>query len=146
MKVTKSNPHCENLLLLLVMIMTNTGQIFMSQENRNRASDTSDKMSGIKYIIKNSKQYFCQTFHKTKIKIRFVVKFVLLDNVNIIIDDTLSHQVTVEASTKPQHLPRAFKCCQNEYIFNFDTKSCTVPQAMARFEKVRHSHLKTLSV
>ena len=60
MKVTKSNPHCENLLLLLVMIMTNTGQIFMSQENRNRASDTSDKMSGIKYIIKNSKQYFCQ--------------------------------------------------------------------------------------
>ena len=60
MKVTKSNPHCENLSLLLVMIMTNTGQIFMSQENRNRASDTSDKMSGIKYIIKNSKQYFCQ--------------------------------------------------------------------------------------
>ena len=60
MKVTKSNPHCENLLLLLVMIMTNTGQIFMSQENRNRASDTSEKMSGIKYIIKNSKQYFCQ--------------------------------------------------------------------------------------
>ena len=60
MKVTKSNPHCENLLLLLVMIMTNTGQIFMSQENRNRASDTSEKMSGIKYIIKNSKQYSYQ--------------------------------------------------------------------------------------
>ena len=67
MKVTKSNPHCENLLLLLVMIMTNTGQIFMSQENRNRASDTSEKMSGIKYIIKNSKQYFCQISHKTEI-------------------------------------------------------------------------------
>ena len=143
MKVTKTNPYCENLLLLLVIIMTNTGHIFMSQENRNRASDTSDKMSGIKYIIKNSKQYFCQI---TKIKIRFVVKFVFLDNVNIIIDDTLSHQLTVEASTKPQHLPRAFKCCQNEYIFNFDTKSCTVPQALARFKKVRHGYLKTLSV
>ena len=65
MKVTKSNPHCENLLLLLVMIMTNTGQIFMSQENRNRASDTSEKMSGIKYIIKNSKQY--------KLKFKYVL-------------------------------------------------------------------------
>ena len=138
MNLTKSNPYCENLLLLLVIIMTNTGQIFMSQENQNRASDTSDKMSGIRNIIKNSKQY--------NIKIRFVVKFVFLDNVNIIIGDTLSHQVTVEASTKPQHLPRVFKCCQNEYIFNFDTKSCTVPQALARFEKVRHSYLKTLSV
>ena len=145
MKISKSNPYCEIFLPLLVIIMTNTGQIFMSQENRNRASDTSEKMSGIKCIIKNSKQYFCH-FHKTKIKIRFVVKFVVLDNGNIIIDDTLSHQVTVEASTKPQHLPRAFKCCQNEYIFNFDTKSCTVPQALARFEKVSHSHLKTLSV
>lgn len=63
MKVTKSNPHCENLLILLVIIMTNTGQIFMSQENRNRASDASEKMSGIKYIIKNSKQYFCQILY-----------------------------------------------------------------------------------
>ena len=67
MKVTKSNPYCEIFLPLLVIIMTNTGQIFMSQENRNRASDTSDKMSGIKYIIKNSKQYFCQISHKTKV-------------------------------------------------------------------------------
>ena len=98
------------------------------------------------YYQKLKTIFLPNTFHKNKIKIRFVVKFVLLDNVNIIIDDTLSHQVTVEASTKPQHLPRAFKCCQNEYIFNFDTKSCTVPQALARFEKVRHSHLKTLSV
>ena len=144
MKVSKSNPYCEIFLPLLVIIMTNTGQIFMSQENRNRASDTSDKMSGIKYIIKNSKQNI--SANKTTIKIRFVVKFVFLDNVNIIIGDTLSHQVTVEASTKPQHLPRAFKCCQNEYIFNFDTKSCTVPQALARSQKVRHGYLKTLSI
>ena len=59
MKVTKSNPYCEIFLPLLVMIMTNTGQIFMSQENRNRASDTSDKMSGISKTQNNISAKCC---------------------------------------------------------------------------------------
>ena len=26
-----------------------------------------------------------------------------------------------------QHLPRVFKCCQNEFIFDFDSKKCIDP-------------------
>ena len=106
--------------------------------------------SSIRYIWKNVRYTI---YHQTLV-LRFrsnydyncieilSSQFRILDNVNIIIDDTIPHQGPDTASIKSQHLPRAFKCCQNNYSFNFDTKSCTIPRALSRLQKVRYIYIK----
>ena len=52
MKRLKLNPYYDNVFIMFLIVIMNTGPIYMSQEKRNRASDTFGKMSGTQYTIK----------------------------------------------------------------------------------------------
>ena len=52
MKTLKLNTYYDNVLIMFLIVITNTTPIYMSQEKRNLASDTLGKMSGTQCTIK----------------------------------------------------------------------------------------------
>ena len=48
----KLNPYYDNVMIMVLLVIMNTGPIYMSQEKRNLASDTFGKMSGKQYTVK----------------------------------------------------------------------------------------------
>ena len=54
----KLNPYYDNVMIMLLLVITNTGPIYMSQEKRNLASGTFGKVSGTQYTIKTPEQSF----------------------------------------------------------------------------------------
>ena len=52
MKALKLNTYYDNVLIMFLIVITNTTPIYMSQEKRNLASDTFGKMSGKQYTVK----------------------------------------------------------------------------------------------
>ena len=58
MKALKLNTYYDNVLIMFLIVITNTTPIYMSQEKRNLASGTFGKVSGTQYTIKTPEQSF----------------------------------------------------------------------------------------